>query len=31
MLHMAKRKYADRVLVGKPDGKRTLEGPRPMW
>jgi len=31
MLHMADTKYADRVLVGKPDGKRTPEGRRPMW
>jgi len=31
MLHMAETKYADRVLVGKPDGKIALEGPRPVW
>lgn len=31
MLHMAEMKYADRVWVGKPDGKREPKGPSPVW
>ena len=31
MWQMAETIYVDRVLVGKPEGKRVLEGPRPVW
>ena len=31
MAHIADRKGAYRVLVGKPDGKRSLGGPRCRW
>jgi hypothetical protein len=28
---MGERKGVDRVLVGKPEGKRALGSPRPRW
>jgi hypothetical protein len=31
MWHMVEMKYANRVLVEKPEGTRALEGPRPLW
>jgi hypothetical protein len=31
VVHMGKRRYAYRVLVGKPEGKRPLGRPRHTW
>ena len=29
--HLAERRAVYRILVGKPEGKRQLERPRPRW